>query len=328
MILAGDIGGTKTVLALYEPEAGIERPLAEELFVSDAHAAFEDVVSSFLSTTGAKPTRASFGVAGPVIGGRSQITNLPWVIDAEALAARFEIPRVHLLNDLEAIAYAVPGLGAAHLHTLNPGRPAPGGTIAVVAPGTGLGVSFLAWTGTNYRPHATEGGHASFAPATPEQIELLAFMQHRFGHVSNERVCSGSGIPNLMDYVRSTGRYHEPDWLRKALSEADDPTPVIVNTALERSADACVAALDMFVRILGGIVGNTALKLLTTGGIYLGGGIPPRILSRLQQADFLAAVRNKGRFADLVSNVPIHVILDPMAALHGAARHALDQRDE
>lgn len=326
MILAGDIGGTKTVLALYAADDPINRPRHENKFPSDAYPSLEAIVEEFLSKTDAKPVRASFGVAGPVVDDRCRITNLPWVIDAKAIEKAFDIPRVGLLNDLEAIANTVPHLQADDIHTLNPGHKTPTGTMGVIAPGTGLGMSFLAWTGQHYRPHATEGGHASFAPATPEQIDLLAYLQHRFGHVSNERVSSGSGIPNLFDFLRSTGRHDEPDWLRQALSEASDPTPVIVNAALERKADVCVATLDMFVRILGGIIGNMALKLLATG-IYLGGGIPPRILARLQQRDFLSAVQNKGRFSELVSDIPIHVILDPDAALHGAAWHALEQEN-
>jgi glucokinase len=324
MILAGDIGGTKTVLALFSPDEGGKRPVRETRFVSGDYDSFEAIVAAFLAGTDVVPEMASFGVAGPVIGRQAKITNLPWVISAVAVGETFGIPTVRLLNDLEAIATAVPHLARDDLCTLNAGRPDATGTKAVIAPGTGLGMSFLTWTGGRYHAHPTEGGHASFAPATPEQLELLDYLARRFGHVSYERVCSGSGIPNLYDYLRVSGGHAEPDWLRKALSEAVDPTPIIVDAALERRVEICVATLDMFVRILGGVVGNMALKVLATGGLYLGGGIPPRILSRLRQPDFLAAITHKGRFSELLANIPVHVILDPQAALHGAAYDCLE----
>jgi glucokinase len=323
MILAGDIGGTKTVLALFSAEKGARQPVRATRFVSGEYASFEAIVESFLAGSGATPEVASFGVAGPVIGRQAKITNLPWLIRADAVGEAFGIPTVRLLNDLEAIAIAVPHLAGEDLCTLNVGHPDATGTKAVIAPGTGLGMSFLTWTGERYQAHPTEGGHASFAPATPEQVELLAYLSRRFGHVSYERVCSGGGIPNLYDYLRTSGGYEEPDWLRKALSEAVDPTPIVVDAALERRADICVGALDMFVRILGGVVGNMALKVLATGGLYLGGGIPPRIVPRLRQPDFLAAIAQKGRFSEMLSHIPVHVILDPKAALHGAAYDAL-----
>ncbi len=324
MILAGDIGGTKTVLALFSPDEGGKRPVRETRFVSGDYDSFEAIVAAFLAGTDVVPEMASFGVAGPVIGRQAKITNLPWVISAVAVGETFGIPTVRLLNDLEAIATAVPHLARDDLCTLNAGRPDDTGTKAVIAPGTGLGMSFLTWTGGRYHAHPTEGGHASFAPATPEQLELLDYLARRFGHVSYERVCSGSGIPNLYDYLRVSGGHVEPDWLRKALSEAVDPTPIIVDAGLERRVEICVATLDMFVRILGGVVGNMALKVLATGGLYLGGGIPPRILSRLRQPDFLAAITHKGRFSELLANIPVHVILDPQAALHGAAYDCLE----
>jgi glucokinase len=324
MILAGDIGGTKTVLALFSPDDGIKQPVRETRFVSGEYDSLEAIIAAFLAGTDVSPEMASFGVAGPVIGRQAKITNLPWVISADTVGETFGIPTVRLLNDLEAIATAVPHLSQDDLCTLNAGRPDATGTKAVIAPGTGLGMSFLTWTGGRYQAHPTEGGHASFAPATPEQVELLDYLARRFGHVSYERVCSGGGIPNLYNYLRVSGGFTEPDWLRQALSEAVDPTPIIVDAALERRAEICVGTLDMFVRILGGVVGNMALKVLATGGLYLGGGIPPRILSRLRQPDFLAAITHKGRFSELLSNIPVHVILDPQAALHGAAYDCLE----
>jgi glucokinase len=326
MILAGDIGGTKTVLALFAGERELEHPVRRQRFVSAEYDSLEEVIAEFLAGSSEPPAAAGFGVAGPVAEGRVRITNLPWLIDAQSIVSAFDIPKVRLVNDLQAVATAVPHLRREDLSTINPGEPAPRGAIAVVAPGTGLGMAFLVWTPIGYRAYPTEGGHASFAPATAEQLELLSYLQHRFGHVSYERVCSGGGIPNLYDFLRSTGRHAEPDWLGQALSADRDPTPVIVNAGLGRKADVCVAVLDMFVRILGGVVGNIALKVLATGGIYLAGGIPPRILPRLLQPDFRAAIQNKGRFSTLLSNIPVHVIVDSDAPLRGAALHAL-QRD-
>jgi glucokinase len=328
MILAGDIGGTKTVLALVSREGGVESPLREQTVPSAENDSLETIVHRFLEGVEAKPTMASFGVAGPVVGGRAHITNLPWIIRGDAIGRAFDIPTVHLLNDLQAVATAVPHLKAGQICTLRTGQNDPTGPIGVIAPGTGLGEAFLIWNGRRYQPCATEGGHASFAPVTHEQLELWEYLEPRFGHVSFERVCSGSGVPNLYDYLSRSGRYEESEWLRERLAQANDPTPIIVNAALERKSRICIATLDLFVRILGNVVGNMALKVFATGGLYLGGGIPPRILGRLQQPDFLDAVCHKGRFREWVARIPVHVVLDAKAALHGAAWDGLNALDE
>ncbi len=322
MILAADIGVTDTVLSLFDSTEGIERPLYEETFPSREYDSLEAILGLFLEAANAKPAAASFGVAESVVNCHSHITNLPWVIDADAICQTFDIPQVHLINDLQAIAIAVPHLTASSICTLNVGQRDPTGTIGVIAPGTELGKAFLVWTGHDYQIYPTEGGHASFAPVTHEQLELLDYLEPRFGHVSFERVCSGSGLPNLYDYLSQTDRYEEPDWLLEALGQTSDSARVIINAALSHKAQICVATLDLFVRILGGIVGNMALQELTTGGVYLGGSIPPRILSRLQKPDFLYAIFYKGRFRDWVARIPVHVILDPKAVLYGAAWHA------
>jgi len=236
----------------------------------------------------------------------------------------FDIPRVDLLNDLAAVAESIPYIEDDDLHVLNRGETDPDGVIGVIAPGTGLGESFVTRVDGRYRAWPSEGGHASFAPVAAEQAELLEFLERRFGHVSFERVCSGSGFQNLYDYLVASGRYEEPDWLRKAVMEAEDPTPVLIEAGYERKAPICIAALDLFVRILGSVAGNMALKVMATGGLYLGGGLPPRILSRLERPDFLDAICEKGRFRDWLTKIPVSVILDPKAALHGAACHALD----
>ncbi|NIO71836.1 MAG: glucokinase [Anaerolineae bacterium] len=326
MLLAGDIGGTKTNLAIFSPEDGPRAPLAEATFPSADYPSLEALVREFLAQVDLKVEQASFGVAGPVATGRAEITNLPWVMEETQLREALNLSSVRLLNDLAAIAHAVPFLEPADLHTLNVGQPTPGGAMAVIAPGTGLGEAFLTWDGTRYRPHASEGGHADFAPTNPFEVELLRYLQERFEHVSYERVCSGRGLPNIYAYLKDSGYADEPAWLTEQLAAADDPTPTIVNAALdsERPCELCVATLNAFVSILGAEAGNLALKVLASGGVYLGGGIPPRILPTLEQKPFREAFRHKGRMSDLLARVPVHVILNPKVALLGAACHGLE----
>jgi glucokinase len=321
-ILAGDLGGTKTVLALYRQGDSMDRPHRAEKFASGEYSDFDSIVARFLGETGETPRAAAFGVAGPIVAGKAHITNLNWEIDPERLARSFDIATVGLLNDLQATAIAVPHLAPEDRCTLSPGIPEPGGLIAVVAAGTGLGMAFLVPTPGGYRAFPSEGGHMSFAPRGEVEAELHAFVRDRVGHVSFERICSGIGLPNIYDYLRSSGRYQEPTWLREELGRVADRTPSIVEAALANRAEICSVTLDIFVRALAGALGNVSLLLLPVGGVYLGGGIPPRILQRLRRPDFLEAIRDKGRFRALLERIPVHVILDAQAALHGAAWHA------
>lgn len=324
MLLAGDIGGTKTVLALYSPEQGPHRPLIKETFPSKAYPSFEAIVATFLEKNGASQvTHGAFGVAGPVVQDRARITNLSWVLEEERLAKRFDLEWVHLLNDLEAIATAVPILPEERVTRLNDATATPQGAIGVVAPGTGLGEAFLVWAEGGYRAYPSEGGHADFAPADEVQRALLTYLAPQMEHVSYERVCSGLGIPNLYAFFRDTGRYREPAWLHEELAEASDQTPIIVRTAQEKRAEICTATLDLFITILAHEAGNLALKILATGGIYLGGGIPPRILGQLQESDFSESFMAKGRFRDLLARVPVFVIEEGQTALLGAAQDGL-----
>ncbi len=325
MILAGDIGGTKTVLAIYTGKEQVPgNPVHEARFPSGDYPSLEAIVNKFLEQTDVAPEAACFGVAGPVKDHRSQITNLPWIIDGKTIQEACHIPKVRLLNDLKAIAVSVPYLPVGHLHTLNPGKAEPRGNLAVIAPGTGLGIAFLVWTGKRYRACASEGGHIAFSPREPQEVELLEFLSRRYGHVSFERVCSGSQLPNIYEFFLEKGIFPEPEWLKKELAGAKDKTPVIVSAAMENKADICEATLDMFVRALGTVTSNMAVTLLPTGGIYLGGGIPLRIIDRLARPDFLSAIADKGRFFELCSSMPVHVILDPGAALHGAAWYGFE----
>lgn len=326
MLLAGDIGGTKTVLALFERQAGAalitRHPVLERTFPSQQYASLELIIEEFLRDCPHTVAAASFGVAGPVVDSRAQVTNLPWVIDAAAIGEQFGFG-VHLLNDLEALATAVPYLQGADLVTLNEGAPVENGAIGVIAPGTGLGEGFLVWHATRYEAFPSEGGHCAFGPTTPLQLEMLNYWLPRMGHVSYERVCSGIGIPNIYTFLRDSGRYPEPEWLREALDDATDLTPVIVRAAVASEADICVATLELFMEILGDQAGNLALTVLATGGIFLGGGIPGRILPQLQKGPFMRFFKDKGRFSEMMSRIPVHVIFNPKAALYGTAYDAL-----
>lgn len=328
LLLAGDIGGTKTTLALISPETGPRQPLAEATFPSNHYPNLETIAQEFLQQTTHKVDYACFGVAGPVVNGRATITNLSWVMDERQLAATLQLQGVSLLNDLVAIANAIPFLTGDDLHTLNGGQSVEQGPLAVVAPGTGLGEAFLLHDGIRYRAYASEGGHADFAPSNPLQTELLRYLQPQFGHVSWERVCSGIGIPNLYAFLKTTGVAEEPAWLTTELAATKDATRVIMSSALDNAKEAklCQATLDLFVTLLGAEAGNMVLKVLATGGIYLGGGIPPRILSLLQKDEFMHAFQDKGRFSAMLQNVPVHVILNAKAGLLGTAYYGLVQR--
>lgn len=327
MLLAGDIGGTKTKLAVFSTDSGWRKPLAEATFPSAHYSSLESLVQEFLKQHNFSLQRASFGVAGPVVEGRATITNLPWVLEENHLIQALNIPSVSLLNDLEATAYSVPFLEESDLYTLNAGRAVRGGAIAVIAPGTGLGEAFLIWDGSRYRPHQSEGGHADFAPADTLQLELLRYLQLRYKHVSFERVCSGKGLPNIYHFLKESGYKSEPTWLAELLDKTKDPTPIIVENALDpsKSCEICRLALELFVSILGAEAGNLALKVHGTGGVYLSGGIPPRILPFLSEGRFMQAFLRKGRLSDVLIPVPVYVVLNSDIALLGAARHGFEQ---
>jgi glucokinase len=326
MLLAGDIGGTKTNLGIYSLEKGAREPLAESTFPSPKYPNLETLAREFLDTEDVTVDSASFGVAGPVIKGQAKTTNLPWVIDEVQLRKKLHLNSVRLLNDLEAIAYGVPIVGPEDLHTLNEGVAILGGTLAIIAPGTGLGEAFLTWNRMRYQAHASEGGHADFGPTSPIELDLLQYLHDKFGHVSYERICSGQGLPNIYAFLKDRGYAVEQDWLAEQLGAGDDPTPVIVNAALdkERPCELCIATIRIFVSVLGAEAGNLALKVLATGGVYLGGGIPPRIIPALEDKDFMESFTGKGRFSELLSRIPVHVIMNPKIALIGAAYYGLE----
>lgn len=321
MILAGDIGGTKTSLAVIDPDRGMNRPVIEGTLPSTEFSGLEMLVKSFLEGKSLNIKSACFGVAGPVVNGSAKITNLPWRLCEDDLAKSLDLTTVRLINDLQAIGFSIPHLAEKDLHTLSQGEPEHGGTIAIIAPGTGLGEGFMIWDGERYRAYSSEGGHTDFAPRNPDEVKLLAYCQEKIEHVSFETLCSGIGIPNIYEFLKNTALEKEPPELADLLSECDDPTPVIMNNAMEgeKASAICRRTLKMFVSMLGSEAGNMALKVLATGGVYIGGGIPPRILDALNGPEFMNAFLAKGRMVNLMSKMPVHVILQPKAALIGAA---------
>ena len=329
MLLVGDMGGTKTVLAVFSPESGPHQPISETTYPSAHYPSLEAIVQDFLKQVQTPIERACFGVAGPIFDGKAHITNIAWEIDEASLKSRFGWEKVKLINDLQSVGYAIPALEPADIYTLNAGKPAAGGPIAVLAPGTGLGEGFLTCgPDSNYTAHASEGSHVSFGPTNQLQVDLLKYMREKKGydHVSYERVCSGGlGIPNLYDFLKDTGYAAQPDWLAEKLASSEDPTPVIFAAAqdADRPCELCAAVLRLFVDILAAEAGNLALKVMATGGIYLGGGISPRILPYLEEPSFLKMLRNKGRFAEVLAKMPVHVILNSKAGLFGAAAYGL-----
>lgn len=319
MLIAGDIGGTKTDLAVFSAARGPRDPLRRAEFASKEYPSLKAIVQEFLKGGDESISRACFAVAGPVMEGRAKITNLPWSIDASDLATALGIRDVSLVNDLAATARSIPLLGPDDLLTLAPGAKVPRGAVAVVAPGTGLGEAFLTWEGDTPRSHASEGGHCDFAPADAPQAGLLGYMRERIGHVSVEHVCSGLGIPNIYEFLRESGSTPESPEIARQLKNADDQTPIIMNSGLHSPNDPlCRATVDMFIAILGAEAGNLALKVLSIGGVYLAGGIPPRIFDEHTGAQFLSAFRAKGRMSSLIEAMPVHVVLE-QTALFGCA---------
>lgn len=319
IILAGDIGGTKTLLRL--AEAGGET-VAGLRFDSRGHAGLDQIIAEFLRDhAGHEIAGACFGVAGPVEGGKANITNLPWQIDAAAIAAEFRIPQVRLINDFQAVAYGIEALDDGDLATLQAGVPVEGGVRAVIGAGTGLGEGFMTWQGGYYEAFPSEGSHADFAPTDALQIGLLRYLAGRHGHVSYERLLSGPGLVNIFEFLRdSAGRQPIPEL--QAAMEASDRAAAISHCALAGKDELAAAALELFVRIYGAEAGNLALKLLARGGVYVAGGIAPQIIDKLKEGQFMRAFADKGRFAGLLATIPVHVVLNPEVGLLGAVRVA------
>jgi glucokinase len=324
-VLSGDIGGTKTRLAIVTV-AGTQVDIEHEVsFASGNYDKFETLLAEFLAGLD-NPRRAAFGVAGPVQGRVVQTTNLPWRIDADALQRQFGFDHCLLLNDLEATACGLPALGSEDLLTLQAGAADATGNAAVIAAGTGLGEAGLFWDGKSYQPFATEGGHASFSPSNTLEFSLLRHLQQQFGHVSWERVVSGMGIVSLHEFLCQYRGKAAPQWLVEDM-QSGDAAAAISAAALAGRDEICAQTMQLFVQLYGAEAGNLALKTMSRGGIYLGGGIAPKILPMLQSGEFLAAFQNKGRMKPLLEAMPVKVILNDRAALYGPALRVFKARD-
>ena len=321
MILAGDVGGTKVHLALYDFVDGKLEFSRDERFPAKNYAGLEEIVKEFLGA--AKVTAACFGVPGPVRDGRLRLTNLPWTLDSRELSVSLSINHVFLINDLEANGYGVAELAPDQIYTLSEGDPSQLGNRALIAAGTGLGEGLLIWNGRSHTPHPSEGGHKDYAPRNEDEIDLLRFLKQKYnGRISFERVISGMGMTGIYEFLREVRGVEEPAWLAEKIAEAHDANAVITEMALAGKSEICEKTLDMFVSAYGAEAGNLALKILSVGGLYIGGGIAPRILEKLKDGTFMKAFTDKGRLSQLLINMPVRVILESRAAVLGAAAYA------
>lgn len=324
MLLAGDIGGTNTRLALYRDDGAALAVAHSASYESRSFSTLEDIVLRFLRTSKhPPPSAACFAVAGAVVAGQVRATNLPWVVREDELERRLAIPRVTLMNDLEAAAHGVIAItDQADLLPLQRGNVAEDhGSLALVAAGTGLGVALMTWDGTRYQISPSEGGHASFAPQNEVQDALLVFLRAELGHVSFERVVSGPGLANVYRFLREYRGVPEPQWLTERIA-GGDPSPVISDAALAHEDTVCDEALSIFASVYGAAAGSVALTALAMGGVFIGGGIAPKILPRLRDGGFLDAFAHKGRFSEAMRRIPVQVVLAPNVALLGAAECA------
>jgi glucokinase len=322
LVLAGDIGGTKVNVGFFSVGGNEIHVICEKSYNSRNYPGLEPILSDFLTEDYDNVAAASFGVAGTIYEGRCTPVNLPWTIDVKKLRKRLRIQNIYLLNDLEANACGILQLRADEFAIINRGVEQ-GGNAALISAGTGLGESVLFWDGTSHLPFATEGGHADFAPQSTLEVALLEYLMLKFGHVSYERIVSGPGLLNIYLYLKDQGRYgNEPGWLKERLDQ-EEPAAVISACALEKKSELCEKALDVFVSVYGAEAGNLALKALAVGGVYLGGGISPKILDKLKDGTFMNAFTSKGRLSEILSSIPVKVILNDKTALLGAAYYAL-----
>lgn len=317
-ILAGDIGGTKTRLAVFNVTGLQLETLVEHSYSSGQYASLGAIIEEFSGRHDYRTAAAGFGIAGPVRDNCVTATNLPWHISAADISRRFHISQVALLNDLEATAWGLRALTADDFHVLNSGAPNPAGNAAIIAAGTGLGEAGLARTGDSFQPFGTEGGHASFSPGNALEIELLRFLQKRYDHVSWERLLSGPGLVNLHEFLCHYRNRPVPDWLQLEM-RSGDPAAAISGAAQSGRDALCSEALELFVHLYGAEAGNLALKMMATGGLYLGGGIAPRIIGQLTTGTFMSAFIAKGRMQALLEQIPVRVILNDRTALYGPA---------
>jgi glucokinase len=321
MILAGDIGGTHARLAFFDVLDGRFSLISASVFPSREYSGLDEIVAKFVQTANLSPDIACFGIAGPVRNGRVEASNLPWIIESKRLADELKITKALLINDLEANAWGIPALDAKDVVALNHVKGKPIGNQAVIAAGTGLGEAGMYWDGLRHHVFASEGGHGDFAPRNPLEVELFNYLRTRFGHVSYERIVSGPGLVNVFSFLRDTGRGTPPQWLVDEMAHSD-PAAAISRAGMDSKCSLCEQALDLFVSIYGAEAGNLALKLMATGGVYLGGGIAPKMLAKLSGPLFMRAFAGKGRMQALLESMPVMVIINDQIALLGAARCA------
>lgn len=323
MILAGDIGGTKTILGIFKVEGNSISPVVEEQFSSQEFLDLESLVRTFLDKHNSKVQYACLSIAGPVIDGRCKTTNLPWVVDSSEVARHLGIEKVWLINDLEGNAHGITHLRPEEFVVLHNVEPGTFGNACVVSAGTGLGEAGMFWNGDGYIPFACEGGHTDYAPRSDEEIELYKYLRRDHQHVSYERVLSGMGLYAIYSFLRDTNRYPEPEWVADELGGVDDPAAAISRFAVDEKADICIKALDMFMDIYGAEAGNAALKFMAFGGVFIGGGIAPKICHKMQSSRFMDSFFNKGRMRPLLERMPVKIIMNSKTALLGAARCAM-----
>ena len=326
MILAGEIGATRTRLAAFETEGNRLNCVVEKNYPSQKHEGLAGLLADFIKTEGIPVHSACFGVAGPVRAGRSKISNLPWIIDARELSMQLKLNSVGLLNDLEAYAYGIDGLESKDFITLSEGAEDADGNRAVISAKTGLGMAGLYWDGFRHHPFACEGGHADFAPRNELQTELLVYLQKKYGRISCERILSGPGIKNIYDFLRGAHKVEEPEWLRSQIAAAPDPPALISQLALEGKSAICDEAMSIFVSVFGAQTGNCVLNFMSTGGIFIGGSIAAKIVPKMKDPVFMESFLDKGRMGALLKDVPVKIVVNDDCGMIGAARYTLVQK--
>jgi len=326
MILAGEIGATRTRLAAFETEGNRLSRVVEKDYVSHDYPGLVEILPQFIRSEGIGVHSACFGVAGPVRGGRSKISNLPWTIDSVELAKQLKLPSVGLLNDLEAFAYGIDALESNDFMTLSEGSEDAEGNRAVISAKTGLGVAGLFWDGFRHHPFPCEGGHADFAPRNDLQMELLAYLLKKYGRVSAERILSGPGIKNIYDFLRDSHKAEEPAALHDQIAAAPDAPALISQLAAQGKAPICELTMSLFVSVFGAETGNCALHYMTTGGIFIGGSIAAKNVNKMKEPIFMESFLDKGRMGALLKDMPVKIILNDDCGLIGAARYTLVQK--
>ena len=321
MFLTGDIGGTKTNIAVLEPLNEKFQTLYEKSFISNNYDSLKSIVDKVINEDlkqKFKITHACFGVAGPIKDGLCDATNLPWLVDSKKIADLLNLPHnnVCLLNDLEAAAYGIQVLEDRDVLILNEGTLQTNGNLALISAGTGLGESIIFWDGEKYRPSPSEGGHTDFAPRNKIEIDLLSYLINKYGRISYERILSGPGLLNVYNFFKDTTYQNTPQWLLERFKK-EDPSAVISDVAMSKKDICCEKALDLFVSIYGAEAGNLALTALATSGVYIGGGIAPKILNKLKEGAFMQAFTHKGRLSVLISHIPVKVILNDKTPILG-----------